>query len=213
MTVSMRNSPFLPTMKGRQCQQESAAPLASSYRSTRRRIRRPPSSGKRSRTNAKPAKTRPGLKSASSTGRETMDARSPIPTKRSDVFVNRSNPLTFDFHRIGRIAHDVDLHCAYLDMDRRAIPRLRPLWAVCRIVGLRPMWIETRRTRHGWHVRIKLHDRLEPAELVAFQACCGSDSRREALNLMRVLAIRRNQITDPFWLKRWNLLYADKLAP
>jgi hypothetical protein len=36
-------------------------------------------------------------------------------------------------------------------------------------------------------------------------------SRREALNAMRVIAIRRYRITNRFWLKRWNLLYAEKL--
>jgi len=51
-----------------------------------------------------------------------------------------------------------------------------------------------------------------PAELVAFQACCGSDQRRETLNLMRVLAIRKTPITSPFWRDRWNLLFSEKLT-
>ena len=113
--------------------------------------------------------------------------------------------------RFGKVAHVADSHTAYLDFDRRRIPRLRPIFSVCRIAGLSPMWIESRRTRRGWHLRIYFRESFSPAELVAIQACCGSDSRREALNLMRILAIRRGQITDRFWLTRWNLLYAEKL--
>src|SRR5687767_1128599 len=32
---------------------------------------------------------------------------------------------------------------ALLDFDFRRIPRVRPLFAVCRVVGLRPVWIRT----------------------------------------------------------------------
>lgn len=100
----------------------------------------------------------------------------------------------------------------YLDFDRRRVPRLVPLWAVCRIVGLRPIWIRSDRTRRGWHVVIALRERLEPAELVALQACMGSDRRRETLNLLRVIGMRRSPIRSTFWHTRWNLLYASKLT-
>jgi hypothetical protein len=98
-----------------------------------------------------------------------------------------------------------------LDYDRRRVPRVGPIYAVCRIAGLRPVWIETRRTRRGWHVRVYFRDALTPAELVAFQAACGSDPRREALNLMRVLAMRRRENVGEFWSARWNLLYEKKI--
>jgi hypothetical protein len=114
------------------------------------------------------------------------------------------------FGRIGKVEHVTDLYCAYLDFDRISVPLLQPIFAVCHIVGVRPMWIESRRTARGWHIRIMFRDRFEPAELVAFQAACGSDPRREALNLMRVLCIRRCG-ASPFWRKRWNLLYSEKL--
>jgi hypothetical protein len=114
------------------------------------------------------------------------------------------------FAKIGKVKHATDLRCAYLDFDSVGIPLLRPIFAVCRIVGVRPLWIESRRTARGWHLRIRFHNRFEPAELVAFQAACGSDPRRESLNLMRVLNIRRHGAA-PFWRKRWNLLYSEKL--
>lgn len=100
---------------------------------------------------------------------------------------------------------------ALVDIDHKRAPRIRAIYAVCRIVGVSPLWVAYRRTRRGWHLIIYLRDRLQPAELIALQSCFGSDGRREALNLMRVLAIRRTPITNPFWLTRWNLLYERKL--
>lgn len=117
----------------------------------------------------------------------------------------------FAFHKVGVVNDVATNRTLYLDMDQPASPRLAPIFAICRIVGVRPMWIEYRRTQNGWHVVLVLRDRLERAEIVALQALCGSDKRRETLNLMRVLAIRRTPITDPFWQQRWNLLYSRKL--
>lgn len=183
---------------------------ACSSPSQRPKGRRPISSGKPSRSSAKRAKIRPPSPSRLSTGR---GAKGPLATrmKRSDDCASPLKPLTFVFSRVGKVDHYADSRTAFIDIDRRTAPQLRPFYAVCRIVHVRPLWICYRRTTHGWHVIIRLRDRLERAELVAFQACCGSDPRREALNLMRVLGIRRNEITDPFWLKRWNILYAGKL--
>jgi hypothetical protein len=99
-----------------------------------------------------------------------------------------------------------------LDFDRPAAPRLFPIWSVCRLVGVRPACVEYFRTRKGWHLWIRLQRPLEPAERVALQAVLGSDPRRETLNLMRVLAIRRNNIRG-HWRTRWNLLFSTKLTP
>ena len=57
---------------------------------------------------------------------------------------------------------------------------------------------------------IRLTRALAPAETVAVQALLGSDSRREALNLMRAMSVSRR---DPgaFWRRRWNLLFSYKL--
>lgn len=123
-----------------------------------------------------------------------------------------SKALDVTLRKFGVVAERVNLTRAYLDFDRRRTPRLRPIWSVCRIVGLRPLWIEHRRTRRGWHVIVQLNDRLQPAELVALQAVMRSDPRRETLNLCRVLGMRRSPIRSAFWRKRWNLLYERKLA-
>lgn len=119
--------------------------------------------------------------------------------------------ITNTIRKFGVVASRVNLTRAYLDFDRRRVPRLRPIWSVCRIVGLRPIWIESRRTRRGWHVVIQLNDRLQPAELVALQAVLRSDPRRETLNLCRVLGMRRSPVVSAFWRSRWNLLYERKL--
>ncbi len=101
---------------------------------------------------------------------------------------------------------------AMLDYDARAVPRLHRIWAVCRIVGLRPSRIRTDRTARGWHVLVWLDKRLTSGELTAFQSLCQSDWKREALNLMRVVSIRRTRINDGFWAARWNILFSEKLT-
>lgn len=106
----------------------------------------------------------------------------------------------------------------YLDFDfarpDRRSPSLRPIFTVLRMVGLRPLGsaIAMERTRRGWHIIMRMRETLQPAEIVALQACLGSDRRREALNLMRALAIRKgcNGVT-PHWRKRWNILFGGKL--
>lgn len=100
----------------------------------------------------------------------------------------------------------------YIDVDRAACPRVVDLYAIFRVIHVRPVWICFRRTRRGWHAIVRLRDRLQSAEIIALQACCGSDPRRETLNLMRVLSIRRAPIRNRFWRRRWNLLYQGKLT-
>lgn len=99
-----------------------------------------------------------------------------------------------------------------LDYDTRAVPRLQRIWAICRIVGLRPSTIRTDKTARGWHVLVWLDKRLTSGELAAFQALCQSDWKREALNLMRIVSIRRARIRDGFWASRWNILFSEKLT-
>jgi len=122
-----------------------------------------------------------------------------------------NHTLNFEFHKTGVVDHVASDRRIYIDVDRHACPKLAPIFSLCRIVGVQPLWTQIRRTAHGWHIIIELRDRLLPSESIAFQALAGSDSRREALNLMRVLAIRRTPIKDPFWRKRWNILYAHKV--
>lgn len=118
--------------------------------------------------------------------------------------------------RWGKMQHYSEPDRLYLDFDfqrpDRRSPRLRPFWTVLRMVGLRPLQTIMERTRHGWHVIIKINRELQPAETVALQSCLGSDGRREALNLMRVLAMRKKCYgVTPFWRARWNILYSSKL--
>src|SRR5688572_32820619 len=81
----------------------------------------------------------------------------------------------FQFNEIGVIAHVADETMVYLDIDSRTSPSIRTIFAGCRIVGVRPMWVAYRRTARGWHVIIHLHDRLQPAETIALQSVLGSD--------------------------------------
>lgn len=105
---------------------------------------------------------------------------------------------------------------AFLDFDfqrpDRRSPRLRPIFTVLRMVGLRAGAITLERTQHGWHVIIPISEKLQPAEMVALQLALGDDQRRGALNLMRAVAIRKrcNGVTA-HWGRRWNILFSGKL--
>lgn len=112
---------------------------------------------------------------------------------------------------MGMMKETTTTNRALLDYNTRAAPRLAWMWAVCRIVGLRARWIRTDRTRRGWHVVIEFSERFTNGELVALQAILESDKRREALNLMRVIAIRKYPHMPHYWKTRWNILYAEKL--
>lgn len=119
---------------------------------------------------------------------------------------------------MGTIRKTVDPYELLCDFDfpgdyyrQRRGPKLGPLWVTLRTCQLTPQWIEMRRTRKGWHVVIRLHRPLQPAEQVAVQAVLGSDRRREGLNLMRVLCMRRVGASE-FWQARWNVLFMKKLS-
>ena len=114
--------------------------------------------------------------------------------------------------RIGVVDHVAHPQRAYIDVDQHRPPSVSQISAVARIVGLRIVWTLYRRTLRGWHVVIAMRDRLTPGETIALQACLGSDRRRETLNLMRAVSIRRGSISG-FWSTRYNILYARKLRP
>ena len=90
-------------------------------------------------------------------------------------------------------------------------PTLVMFWTVLRALALRPLAIEYNRTARGWHAIVMLPEPLAPAEQVAIQAVMGSDRRRELLNIMRVLSIRRVGAPQ-YWRARWNLLFTRKLS-
>lgn len=162
-------------------------------------------------------RTFPASSCASSDGRMVTGTKSPrrIPATSGNASGGffQQHPSSFTRHgRWGVVNHVANARMLYLDVDRATSPKLPPLFAVARIIGVRPLWIEYRRSRRGWHVVICMRDRYSPAELVAMQALFGSDGRREALNLMRAIAIRRAGITSRFWGARFNILYRGKLA-
>lgn len=100
-----------------------------------------------------------------------------------------------------------------LDFDQDDAPELYRFIATAHVLHVRIMWIEYFKSRRGWHVRVCFDRRTTwtAAELVAYQAACGSDFRRERLNLMRVRAIRTRKLGS-FWQARWNLLFSRKLT-
>lgn len=98
-----------------------------------------------------------------------------------------------------------------LDFDRaRPTPRITPILARLRVLGLRAKWSSLRRTKRGWHMEVGVNFALTTAEQVATQAVLGSDLAREAMNLRRAISLRVHK-HSPFWKKRWNILFQEKL--
>jgi hypothetical protein len=116
--------------------------------------------------------------------------------------------------RVGVVDRKVEPNMLMLDFDNWRLPRgiQHRLYKALRLQGLHLVNTCYIRTRKGWHIEIRLHEKLEPLETVALQSIMGSDCFRESLNLLRVRAIRKHG-SDDFWKKRWNLLYSGKLNP
>ena len=66
-----------------------------------------------------------------------------------------------------------------------------PIESLCHIAGLSVEWIRWDKTEHGWHVTIKVREKLTLAETIAAQAILGSDRKREMLNLARCISLRK----------------------
>lgn len=100
-----------------------------------------------------------------------------------------------------------------LDYDTPVFPAAavaQRLRVVAGLLGLRLVRVQRSRTRRGWHVVAMVDGpRLTPVTVVAMQAVCGSDWRRESFNLLRALQLPR---VSPFWRERWNVLYSRKLT-
>ena len=59
----------------------------------------------------------------------------------------------------------------------------------------------------GWHLLVELEPEPTTAmETVALQLLFGSDPNREAYNLNRARQVDAGAV-DPYWAKRWNVLY------
>ncbi|MGO9646150.1 MAG: hypothetical protein ACLPY5_15570 [Candidatus Bathyarchaeia archaeon] len=67
---------------------------------------------------------------------------------------------------------------------------------------LRVKSIDVRKTRHGYHIRIYVKNKIPSRELNFLQLAFGSDYRRECMNLRRIIAVKR--------MKTWNVLYQYK---
>lgn len=93
-----------------------------------------------------------------------------------------------------------------LDQDIGApVINRRKIRAVLAILGLTEVSIDSRRSHSGGrHWVVEIRERLDPIQIVAIQACMGSDLKRETMNLGRVLRGR----TDP----EWNLLFDRKIT-
>lgn len=75
---------------------------------------------------------------------------------------------------------------------------------VARMINARPLWMRLDRTKNGWHMVIQWNREFSAVEVVALQAALGSDVKREAYNLGRVMSGKAND-----W--KWNVLFLYKL--
>lgn len=126
--------------------------------------------------------------------------------------------VTEETARPDRLLLDFDLPRVFQRrrLTLRAARKMCPISivrAVCSKVGLHPIALRYDRTARGFHVVVFLpwSERLTRAEIVAMQACLGSDPWRESLNLSRVRALRQFG-APPAFRSRWNLLFREKLA-
>lgn len=111
----------------------------------------------------------------------------------------------------GRVIDHAGPHDLCLDFDRvrhRAMHSARIMMRL-RAYRVTPLWTFYHRTAHGWHVWIRVRERLSPITRVALQFALESDPRRESMMLLRV----RGLAGQPrYWRSRWNLLFEYKLS-
>lgn len=106
-------------------------------------------------------------------------------------------------HRPGSVERYAEPKVTMLDFDGPKLPDLWRVWRIARQLGIRPVGIEERKTKHGWHRTIVWNRKFKPAETIVMQLLLGSDREREAFNFKRIL-------TEPA-TNRWNLLFKYKL--
>lgn len=96
-----------------------------------------------------------------------------------------------------------------LDIDRAVLGRqvFRRWGFVQHLMSLHCRAMYVARTKNGWHVAIQVSETLSPAQVVAVQAICGSDWRREAFCLNKTRKLHR---CPRFWRDRWNVLYHSR---
>jgi hypothetical protein len=120
--------------------------------------------------------------------------------------------LNFEkFGQIDRVSDFPQGYALFMDCDTKNPDRLpQPAFIrwILTIIGIQSSSIVYRETKRGFHVIIRILEKLEPVELVAVQAILGDDPMRAALNLMRA---RQSEIMDDYWRTRWNILYDHKV--
>lgn len=112
------------------------------------------------------------------------------------------------FRRWGIIKELAEPDKIMCDFDNK-VPPTPPIQSLVHTLGLRLLWERWDRTRRGWHLVVKIAQKLTQAEIVAAQAILGSDPARERLNLCRAISIRLHP--SKFWEKRVNVLYSRKI--
>lgn len=112
------------------------------------------------------------------------------------------------FESFGQLEYIGTNSYALVDVDdNTSVPTITFINSICRIIGVTPKNYCYQRTRRGWHIIIELMEKLEHAELIAFQCILGDDPMRGALNLMRERNIKG---ANEFWKSRSNILYSGK---
>lgn len=108
--------------------------------------------------------------------------------------------------RPGSVSHYHAANVTLCDYDAATLPKLEPIYALGRKLGIKPIAIETKRSSSGkgWHVITTWNRDFTPAETVCIQMALGSDMKRETFNLARLLS------EDVSTRKDWNFLFSAK---
>jgi len=121
-----------------------------------------------------------------------------------DEYAER-NKLLIDYDR--RRAGGIPTRAAE-SVSRLRGPSAGKLFRNLAFFGFRAKYIMYRRTNGGWHIKIAVTGRtLSKSEIILTQLFLGSDKKRERLNFRRALQTG----TDPYKLKRWQVLFSEKL--
>jgi hypothetical protein len=96
-----------------------------------------------------------------------------------------------------------------IDIDSRELERavFQRLDVICAVLTLHRKALCVTRTRHGWHVIVQVSETIHPQGIVAIQAICGSDWRRETYTLQKA---RRLHAVDAYWRDRFNTTYVAR---
>lgn len=107
-------------------------------------------------------------------------------------------------HKSNHLLIDIDEHMGDFS------PVIDRVEIILKTIGIKGYIYNSRSTTNGAHFDVELNHKITPIETVCLQALCGSDWKREANNLRRVLS----GVTKTKWgRERFNVLYDRKLKP